>query len=539
MKTLIIDNFKGDLTPRINGDINNGMSYWLDPFGHDPFSKPGNLTWQEAPIQIDPTASVLTDLIMAGKVRMEGNILYVYAIGHTGRLYKIQVNDPATYNPDYDNPVLLTTLTIGSPTFTRGGFIDFFGATEKIYIGHDVGVTSVNFNGTGEAAIAGTWTQNVPRPLQQFLGKEYIGNGTNIAEIDSTGTVTTSTKLSPGFPSGTQVRDIRITRDGNYIQCVVTRSAISDMTVTTPNTTLLSPTDSYVFKWNGTDTGYTAFTSYPSAILNGMITFSDSEYVFGYDISGEAIFSPIRKLINELPNSLCGYIYPNALTSMGNMVQWGGTLPFGGNTYSIILQYGNISDHDGIQGFWAPVFAAATGTETDVVRMPCQMLISNIAEGTSTSGYADNIVGTSKVYYSTLESSSGTTGYKLYKWFPFPTGLHDSVFGLYQTQNQLFSKKITVSEVRIYAQPWVANNSFIIDLIGSDDNPIAGGSYTFTASANSTGIATAGQIIIGEDYAWYSPDTEPVYSIGLRITNNGIANHVINKVEIDYSEAGK
>src|SRR3990167_3111522 len=150
MKTKVIDNFKGSMTQFIDGDLNSGLSYVVNTFGNDPFTKPNNLTWCNASTRIDSGGTIITDLIMAGKERVESGVLYVYAIGHLGRLYKIQVNDPTTNNPNYDNPVLLATLTLGSPTFTRGGFIDFFGSTERIYIGHDMGVTRINFDGTSE-----------------------------------------------------------------------------------------------------------------------------------------------------------------------------------------------------------------------------------------------------------------------------------------------------------------------------------------------------------------------------------------------------
>ena len=225
VKTLVIDNFRGDLTSYQYGDINSGRSLLQVCSGQNPFVKPGQLTWNETPTLIDSAGSVITDLILAGKERVESGILYVYAVGHTGRVYKIQVNNPASYNPDYDNPVLLTTLTVNSPTFTRGGYIDFFGATEKIYIGHDMGLTSLNFDGTGEAfvGVLGSWTQTVPRTLKQFVGKLYIANGTNLAEVDNTATVTSYARLSPAFPNNTQVRDMDTSPDGSYLEVVVSR----------------------------------------------------------------------------------------------------------------------------------------------------------------------------------------------------------------------------------------------------------------------------------------------------------------------------
>src|SRR3990167_4164881 len=152
-ETLVVNNFQGRLTRYAEGDINSGFAKYTSTFGNDPFTKPGNLTWFESPTRIDSDEDVLTDLIVAARPRLESGITYVYAIGSTGRLYKIQVNDPTTYNPNYDNPVLLATLTAQSPTFKYGASIQFFGATEKIYIGHDKGVTSINFDGTGEAFV--------------------------------------------------------------------------------------------------------------------------------------------------------------------------------------------------------------------------------------------------------------------------------------------------------------------------------------------------------------------------------------------------
>lgn len=534
-KTLVIDNFRGSWTYFQEGDINSGRSYAQNSAGQNPFIKPGSLTWNNAPVQIDAAGSVITDLILAGKERVESGILYVYAIGHTGRLYKIQVNNPATFNPDYDNPVLVTTLTAQTPTFTRGGFIDFFGATEKIYIGHDKGVTSVNFDGTGEAfvGVLGSWTQNVPKPLKQFIGKLYIGNGTNIAEIDSTATVTTYTKLSPGFPDNTQVRDMDVAPDGNYLQIVVSRLALPDITATTQDTSSAANAESYIFKWNGTDTGYTSFDTFPSYSLTANTMFQNYQYTFGYDQFGGAVFNPKEKILWVSEARSPG---PNAVVNMANMMGYGVPLFYSGVLELDFMSWGTFDFEIGHPlGYWDLFFMNATEPETDINRVPFIMPVSNTQFGSSSSGYVDNIIGTSKLYFSTLETSSApTTKYRLYKWVPnviqtVPDGevLIDAV---YQTQTQLFSKKVTVKEVRVYGEPWVADNSFRIDLIGSAGTPISGGSYTFTAGSTLT---------IGEDYAWYNPAMENTYALGVMVTNLGTSNHVINKIEIDYAEGGK
>lgn len=527
MQTKVIDNFGGRLTRLNYGSLNSGFAKYSQTFANEPFSKPNQLTWSETPVQIDPSYSVLTDLIMDGKERVESGISYLYAIGHTGRVYKIQVNDPVTYNPNYDNPVLLTTLTSGSPTFTRGGSIDFFGATERIYIGHDKGVTRVDFNGTNETAISGTWVQNVPRELKQFIGKLYIGNGPNIAEIDTTGAVTSSAKLSPQFPDNTQVRDLDQSSDGNYLHAVVSRLALPDITSTTQDTTFLANTESYVFKWNGVDIGYTAFDSYPSFSLTANTMFGDYQYVFGYDLAGACVFDPTNKILSQV---LDQSPLPNAVDTNGNLVGWAipefynGFLRFGQ------FVYGSLDKEVGV-GHWRQFALAAQGGETDVLKVPFQKLVSNFYLGSVVNGYTGGLVGVAKFYYSTLETSPApTTKYKFYKAYPVSLGLSSANTGVYETQNEIFQERVNIKGIRVYGEPWVAGNSFKIDLIDSSLTPIANGSKTFTAASNMT---------IGDDFAWYNPAIEGVYSLGIRISNLGAVNNVINKIEIDYLPGGR
>lgn len=527
VQTKVISNFGGRLTRYNFGDLNSGFAKYNQTFGNEPFAKPGQLSWSENAIQIDPSYSVLTDLVMDGKERVESGVSYVYAIGHTGRLYKIQVNDPASFNPNYDNPVLLTTLVSGSPTFTRGASIQFFGATEKIYIGHDKGVTSVNFDGTGEAVIAGTWVQTVPRPLNQFVGKLYAGNGSNIAEIASTGTVSSSTRLSPGFPDNTQVRDLDVSTDGNYLHMVVARLALPDLTSTVQDTTFQANTESYVFKWNGTQDGYTAFDSYPSFSLNSNIMFGNNQYVFGYDLAGACVFNPTQKILTSLFEQSP---LPNAIGTTGNLVGWSTTFFFQGFQEMCISVYGPLDD-EVTTGLWSTFGMSATGGELDIVRIPYASLVSNFFLGSVVSGYANGVVGTAKYYFSTLETSPApTTKYKLYKWYNIPLGFSSALDGVYETQNEMFSKKQAIKEVRIYGQPWIAGNSFQIDLIGADLNPIANGTKVFTVGTN---------IDAGEDVIWWNPAMAPTYALGVRITNIGATNNTINKIEVDHADGGE
>ena len=528
MATKTITNFQGRLTRYFDGDMNSGYAKYSQTFGNDPFTEPGAITWFEQPTRIDPNGTVITDLIVVAKPRLESGITYVYAIGHTGRLYKIQVNSPSSYNSNYDNPVLLATLTSGSPTFKYGASMQFYGSTEKIFVGHDVGVTKVNFNGSSETFVgtASSYSASVPRPSVNFLGKLYFGNGTNIVEIDSTELVTDYTKLDPGFPSGTQVRDIDISPDGTYIQAIVSRVSQSDMTTTTQDTTSLASGDSYFILWNGIDTGYTSYNPFNGYLINANVSFGPYSYTMGYDLGGAAIYALGQKKVS-LPNSLSPNF--NALFSTGNLMGFASPDQASSVLKGSLMAYGAYDDEipEGLYRF----FRISATTQTDIAQMPYCGIVSNLFYGSSSAGYTGNQVGSAKLYFSTLETDSApTTTYKFYKFTIVPTGLGTPITGVYETQNELFSKKIKVAEVRIYCDPFVTNNSFTIDLIGADGNSISGSNKTFTVGTNLTA---------GDDIAFYSPQIKPTYSLGVRIANAGSTNMTITKIEIDYHAGGK
>ncbi len=529
MPTITVNNFQGGLTRYKDGDINSGLAKYTTTFGNDPFSSPGNLTWFEQPQRIDSGGSVITDLIMAARPRLESGVTYVYAIGHTGRLYKIQVNDPSTFNPDRDNPVLLATLTEESPTFKFGASIQFFGATEKIFIGHDRGVTKIGFDGGSETFVStqGDYTSSVPRPSVNFLGKLYFGNGANILEIDSTELVIDFSRFDPAFPDGTQVRDIDVSPDGNYVQVVVSRVAQADMTTATQDTSALSSADSYLFLWNGIDDGYTSYSTYNAYSLNANTTFGPFSYTMGYDSDGTAVYSLQQKILS-LPNSQSPNF--NALFSTGNLMGFGSPEQDGSVMKGSLIAYGAY-DLEIPRGLYR-LFRISATTETDIQQMPMVAVVSNLFFGSSSAGYTDNKIGSAKLYFSTLETDDAPTAdYKLYKFTTVPTGVNDVIAGVYETQTQLFSKKVRVGEVRFYVDPLVANNEFKIELIGSGGVVIPNSAKTFAVGSGNTSI--------GDDFVWYTPKIAPTYAVGARITNIGTANWVGAKLEIDYSEGGR
>lgn len=525
MDTLVINNFAGRLTRYNDGDINSGFAKYSTTFGNNPFENPGNLTWFEVPIQIDSAGNTFTDLVTAAKVRDETTATRVYAIGSTGRFYGINVNNPGGSSANSDTPSLLATLTYAS-SLSRGGSLDFFGATEQVYIGHNAGVLKVNFDGSGETSIAGTWDTDEPRFMQQFLGKEYVSNGRNILEIASTGLTTNSARLSPGLPQSLQVQDLDLSPDGTYLTFIGSPALTTSTTLSNQNISFVPKIESYIFKWNGIDAGYTALDRYSGAVASNII-FGRNQNVFGNDFLGTELYNPTEKILS-LP-----YVtppLPNAISNNGNLLIFTTTEFSGGVLKASTFAYGALDAEVG-PGLFRLFRQSASDTETDVLRVPMAIPVSNQLYTGSQEAYTNEIAGDAKLYYSTLEKKSGGTDKnRFYKFHLVPTGSGTAMAGVYETQTQLFSKKVRVSEVRIYGEPWVANNSFTIELIGSSGGVISGSSKTFTAGSNLT---------VGDDFAWYSPDMAPTYAIGVRITNAGSVNHVITKIEIDTEPAGK
>ena len=287
---------------------------------------------------------------------------------------------------------------------------------------------------------------------------------------------------------------------------------------------MASNLESYTFKWNGSDSGATALNIFPQS-LTANITFGDKQYTFGSDTFGGSVFNPINKIITQ-PKAVAPY--PHAMDISGNLISWMTPEYDGGVLKASQFIYGTL-DEEVPTGLWRLQRMSSKSPQTDILRIPLQRFVMNNVYGESYSAYASDVVGTGKLYFSTLETTSVTQIYRFYKSFLVSTGSGTPTAGVYETQNQLFSKKVRIKQVRVYGEPWVANNEFTIALIGSDNAAITNSSQTFTVGTNVTA---------GDDFAWYNPAIETTYALGVRITNVGTVNNTISKIEIDYDEGG-
>ena len=527
MPTLVVNNLGGPLTRKTDGDINSGLAKFDTSWGYDPYSESGNLRWMEAPTSILSLAGA-NSVIGVLKTRTVDNQGYVYSIDVRG-LREIQVNNTSTNNANFDSPSLVGTLTqLPNPVRSMG--MVFYGSTEKIFYGDDNGLQKINFNGSSPSVIAGA-NVSVPRPMAVFQGKIYFGNGSTIGEIDTTELVTTGAKLSPAFPTGTVVKDLDTTPDGNYLVITSARNNPLGGFQDDPTATPSMSTDSYKFYWNGSDTAATAFEEYGGIGFTANQSFGNKNYTLGYDSQGAAIYQGQDKVVT-LPKNIAPH--PTATFSIGNMLGFANPEFADGVLKTAIYNYGQ-NDSETPTGLFR--LLRQTGTvKTNVKFVNAATNVSNLLYFPSYSAYTNDIAGSGKMYFTTHEASADANADSrsiLWRFFTVPTGVGSIVGGVYETQSQLFSKKVKVKEVRLYTNPLALDNAFSLDLIGSGGSVLSGGSQNFTVGTNVTA---------GEDLVKYNPQTAPTYALGVRITNSsvtGVRNWTGTKLEIDWEPAGR
>jgi len=540
IETLIIDNWTGNLTRNDFGKINSGLAKYDTSWGYNPFFNVGQLTWFKAPGDV---SSIITDssLVLDGFQRFESGTLYTYAISDSGKVWKISGEGGGASN--------LASLSTGTPTFAYGGTIRPYNG--KIWIGHDKGITRLNFDGTGETVV-GTWNttnyiQNTYRPLQEFAGKLYYGNGTddgthvNIGEIDTTNLITTPVKLSPGLPIGTYVRDLDNSSDFTYLlisQSVTAPEAIAP--VNDFGNTAAGSSD--LFQWNGTDAGVTVGTALPGFGITATQSFSGKQMMFMYDTFGTALYEGEKKrwTLRDQKSP-----FPNATTSAGNFVVWANPDFFwnedsqAGALYGSIYYYGQLDENTPV-GLWR-VNRQASTIGGVIYQVPFNQYTTNryISVNTSATLQVDSN-GTHLYSLVDYSGNAGSTNKKLFIFYVAPPddspgGWTGAVAGVYETQTQMFPQKVAVKQIRVYTNPTISNNSFNLDIIGPNGKKITNGSFSYTFASGSDPTSLTGSL----DRINFNPAVNSTYGVGLRFTNAGSTNMTINKVEIDVEPSGK
>lgn len=535
VNTLEITDFTGRLTRKLNGKMNSGFAKFDTSWGYDPFSKPGNLTWFETPVDLDSTDAVIGLTIVAGKTTLEGtNQGYLYAIGanysNGAKLFKIQPNSLA--NPNLDSVIGITTLTNNS--FLFGGSMEFFGSTSPnsssvISFTTDGQLVYIRTDGTGETVKA-TLSQNTYHPLTKFVGKLIVGDKYNLTTIDGSG-VAVSSILSPSLPPETFIRDLSTNPEGTFatVASSIIPPARQDYGYDRINS---AAGYGYVFNWNGVDTGITNYKTFPSHAITGFKTYMSNQFLFSNDSFGMSLSNGDKKVRTLQNNSA---IIPNAITSNGNFVSWMATESVDSTMKASMYYYGSL-DEENPSGLWRMFRMASSINGGFVYTCPFNMLVEDKFTTLNSAETATALFGYGKHYFSTYEipSGGGTSKYKLYRFLVTSSGTGTPNLGVWESQTELFGKKVSLNEIRVYCEPTVANNGFQLDVIGTDGNVVANGTFTYTFGDIKD---VSGSSVV--DRINFNPGVINLYGIGIRITNTGTKNMTIKKVEVDTEPSGK
>jgi|SRR5882724_1058162 len=542
-QTIVIDNFTGSLTRTINGLMNSGMAKFATSWGYNPFKKPGNLTWNLIPLDI---TSSINGMVVAAVPRFEGE-QFIYAVTDTGHFVKIRAINSAITD--------LHTFSTGSPTFNYGASMLIF--ANKVWVSSDKGLSYINFDGTGETQV-GTWDsshfiQDTYHPLSPFQGKLFIGNTTdgtttNIGYADTTLLIQNYNVLTPAIPQGQYIRDMDIASDFSYL--IMSVSSIPQEILNSPGFDIQNSatTDSFVYRWNGTDQAITSGISIPGFGITALNNFGQSEYAFMYDALGLALYDGGKKILT-LPNNKSPL--PNASSASGNMVVWCAPevdvqIPDSPPTpglqaaVSSMYYFGKL-DEDSPAGLWRMLRTVTQLTNGSVTEVPFMDFVNNQFISVKSDGTLLPIL--TQQFFSRYDFVfGGTTQKQLFAFYNVYSQdiveFNGICAGVYETQTQLFSKKIGTSNVRVYCEPTQDGNSFKFDLIGMDGLPISGGTFTYAYTAGTDITLLQGSLTRIN----FNTDIAPTFALGIRITNLGIntvRNMVINKVEIDYGPEGR
>lgn len=583
IQTIEITNFGGRLTRILNGDMNSGFAKFATSWGYDPFSKPMNLTWFEQPVDI--TGNVITDLIIASKKYFGASGFssgdqtantvqqWVALLGNTGKLYVMQPNQISPQSSIIANVDSVIGVTSISGTFNFGGALEIFvqpsvvnasDTTGKaMYVSSDTKVSTKPMSSLlatqrdiGANLLVGTINNATGafRPMKIFQGFLRVGNGNTTVTISgNTGTITSlyvasirgvsgaATDLQTPLPIDCEIQDLDVSIDGNYLLMATSNVDNEQIGTFGQDFTNAATNDSIIYGWNGNDQNITTQTTIPSMSLTALQTYLGTNLFFGQDAFGSSVtqtdYTSNYQKILVLPGNKSPWA--NATVANGNFLTWVNVEDSQSNNSSFVtLYYFGGLDQENPPGLYR--MSRISSFSGFVYSAPVNTLVDNYyrsVPSSVTSGSTVTPVGYGKHYISLMGPGfNGASNInKLYRFLLNSTGSGSPQFGVYETQTQLFSKRITVKQIRVYTQSTVAGNGFQIDFIGSDGNPITNGTKTYTFASGTDITQLQGSL----ERIDFNPSMRDVYALGVRLTNTGTTNMTIKKVEIDWAYSGK
>lgn len=550
IQTKVITNFSGRLTRIVNGDLDSGFAKFATSFGYDPFSKPMNLTWLETPTSIVGIPAAMPE---AAAVINSSNTRgpEVFILDHLGNLYDVR----SATNTNSNLNSIIGIASVKTTNFLKGASIEFFGSIAggsfdgdlqpKLYCGGDEKVVRVNADGSAEETVgtAGNylaWTH----PLKKFAGSLYFGNRNTIGQIDGTGTVVSSvlntglgntySTLNPALGASMKISALDVSPSEDYL--LAAASDVSDLENVGSNITDYwqtgNPTESKIFYWNGSDQTITAKTTTPSFAISALKTYLKNMAFFATDTFGSALVLNNSKILT-LPNNKTPA--RNAVALNGNFLTWANPEIDSTNRYLSLYYFGSL-DQENPPGLYRVLRWTTAQASGFVDRVGLNVLVSNFYKTINSPATSTFVTfGYGKHYLGLYSQAGSTRQYYLLSFLITSTGTGTPQLGVYETQTQLFSKRIGISQIRVYIEPSVAGNAFTLDMIGSDGTIIPSGTYTYTHGDLTDPLSGSTAV----ERINFNVNARTQYALGIRLTNTGTTNMTFKKIEVDYTEEGK
>jgi len=538
-KTLVIDNFSGEITPDMIGSLNSGQSpIALVPYGKLPFGR-----YKKKGLQFTPVASSIGTFsgtaAITSSIRAFTTNPIVCGVDTEGALYNILVANVSAPTPDAETIVKYKN-SVGVRHY--GGDMYYDAGAQILVISTDGGAyysssnplvnptdnpTAATFTGvTGSTALT---VSDVPRPMAFFLGNLYIADGNNLRHISPSGgyqsfvtPATGNSDLNPTLPPGWIIRDMKVSPDGTYLIIIASpRTSTNDFLITGGQQPQFQPLDSVVVYWNGSDVGYTSLQYFKGLNLTAIGVSSTNAVLFGKDIDGTGIF--------DFTGNRIAFI--DDVSENGENVDFRSypPLPFSidaiGKKFFFQFQMGPYLYIYMFDLVTQKLISLAIDTLPQTGSVVGGLVIASLAANSVVSG--DWALTTkSKLYYFYKDLTNATAHGNFFHLANYG----DNVQGLYPTQFQEFERKIRPIAIRVYTYPTATGNSFIVRLLDLQLNNLFNQTYTYSAGGNQT--LAQGALTKIE----WPVKTKATGSLALEILPNASTPLFIEKVEIDYLE---
>ena len=541
-----VNNFAGTMTRNKRGALNSGRSRMGKTTSVDPFSDTSVLRFNETPTKLDPTHSVVTDVIVGFAPNVESGTLYQYAIDRSGNLYKINTTTDA---------VSLVTSSLAI-TLKYGGGIKMIRATPsspatKIAIAHDNGFLYCNIDGTSPTSPSllasgnyQTWVANSPHPISdEFAGYIYIGNGNALAQFYIGSLAFTSNAIlndssgNSSIPQTTTILGLEVDGEGRYMRIVITTSTNFQDVITTDPTSLYQVPLSRVLYWNGIDQTYDSFDPFSQTNTTSSFSYLGIDITFGQDWYGAGIFEESTGTTQKIfSHKNFRPPLPGAFSASGSMAFFGApylSTTYSGGAFSTTWQaglfaYGFLDSTDEAD-LCNLLSIAPSGGSTQTMTVGAVCIAQNYATKSDQTTLAN-----SKFYVSTYESGTSSAA-NLYSCNVTP-GSGTPTTGIYETEIEQFTLPQRITRLLVTSQVTQSGVSFRIDLVDTDSSIPANFNYTYTAGTDITQLQGA---IENMEWSGAGLSVKNLNGLGIRITQLGTQQPNIISVLVETTDVDK